>query len=143
MNAIKQAPLRPKAEKKKAGGKKNESGEKLWDHVKLMKNNGNKLLDLRRDRRDGNPIKPCYFRTSSRNYISLDTLVGESRDGIPFSMPKIFFTNYYNCKKKAAAGLEDTTTSIDVQFSPWEAPQIIEALKKMSESNPEMDFNSE
>ena len=142
LNTIKVGPLKPKLDKKKAALKKPENGGKLWDHVKIMRNNGNKLVDLRRDRRDGDPIKPAYFRTSARNYISFDLLSGESKTGVPFSMPKIFFTNYYNCKKKLAAG-EDPSSANDVQFSAWEAPQIIEALKKMAELNPEVDFNLE
>ena len=134
--------MKPKVDKRKVAAKKDESPGKLWDHVKIMRNSGSKLVDLRRDRSDGSHIKACYFRTSSRNYISFDVLSGESKTGVPFSMPKIFFTNYYNCKKKLAAG-EDPASAIDVQFSPWEAAAIIESLRKIAESNPELDFNLE
>ena len=58
-------------------------------------------------------------------------------------MPRIFFTNHYMCKKKIAAGEADPSSSIDTQFAPHEANQIMMALRKMAEANPEIDFNIE
>ena len=65
---------------------------------------------------------------------------GETKTGLPFNIPKIFLSNHYTCKKALASGDPSPERSIDVQFSPYEAAALVEAIKNIAKKNPDLDF---